>query len=69
MPIAEEDNSERLWYAITRGLYVGITLNNPLALAAVLGVSGSAMKGHKTQAKALAVFNELLAFNMVRVIQ
>ncbi|KAJ7907522.1 hypothetical protein B0H13DRAFT_1879462 [Mycena leptocephala] len=69
MPIAEEDNSECLWYAITRGLYVGITLNNPLTLAAVLGISGSAMKGHKTQAKALAVFNKLLAFNMVRVIQ
>jgi hypothetical protein len=69
MPIAEEDQSERIWYCITRGLYVGITLNNPLALAAVIGVSGGAMKGHKTQSKALAAFNELLAFNMVLVIQ
>jgi hypothetical protein len=65
----EEDNSKRLWYAITHSLYVGITLSNPLALVAVLGVSGSAMKGHKMQAKALAVINELLAFNMVRVMQ
>ncbi|KAJ7907846.1 hypothetical protein B0H13DRAFT_2331943 [Mycena leptocephala] len=58
MPIAEEDQSERIWYCITRGLYVGITLNNPLALTAVIGVSGGAMKGHKTQSKALAAFNE-----------
>ncbi|KAJ7884912.1 hypothetical protein B0H13DRAFT_2343483 [Mycena leptocephala] len=38
MPIAEDDTSERMWYCISRGLYVGITLSNPLALAAVVGV-------------------------------
>jgi hypothetical protein len=38
MPIAEDDISECLWYCISRGLYVGITLSNPLALAAVVGV-------------------------------
>jgi hypothetical protein len=69
MPVAEEDHSERIWYCITRDLYVGITLNNSLALAAVIGVSCGAMKGHKTQSKALAMFNEMLAFNMVSVIQ
>jgi hypothetical protein len=69
MPIAEDDTSERMWYCISRGLYVGITLSNPLALAAVVGVSGSSMKGHKTQAKAVAAFNEMLAFHMISVLQ
>ncbi|KAJ7676723.1 hypothetical protein DFH06DRAFT_1122029 [Mycena polygramma] len=68
IPIAE-DGDEGLWYAIYRGLYVGITLNNALASAAVVGVSGSSMKGHKTQDRAVAAFNEMLDYNQVVVIQ
>ncbi|KAJ6465536.1 hypothetical protein C8R47DRAFT_1079315 [Mycena vitilis] len=58
-----EDGDEDSWYAIYRGLYVGITLNNALASAAVVGVSGSSMKSHKTQDRALAAFNEMLRYN------
>ncbi|KAJ7435120.1 hypothetical protein B0H11DRAFT_2257619 [Mycena galericulata] len=63
LPIAEP-----IWYCITKGRYVGVTLNNALALAAVVGVSGGNMKGYKTQALALAAFNELLQYHMVAVI-
>ncbi|KAJ7930225.1 hypothetical protein B0H13DRAFT_2309928 [Mycena leptocephala] len=67
MPIAEDEHTggdAPSWYAITRGLYVGITLSNALAVSAVVGVCGSSMKGYTTQAFALAAFNELLAYNM-----
>ncbi|KAJ6518241.1 hypothetical protein C8R47DRAFT_1205305 [Mycena vitilis] len=64
-----EDGDETDWYAIYRGLYVGITLNNALATAAVVGVSGSSMKGHKTQDRALAAFNEMLLYHQIVVIQ
>ncbi|KAJ7918083.1 hypothetical protein B0H13DRAFT_2321739 [Mycena leptocephala] len=71
MPIAEDEHTggdAPSWYAITRGLYVSITLSNALAVNAVVGVRGSGMKGYTTQALALAAFNELLAYNMVAVI-
>ncbi|KAJ7825681.1 hypothetical protein B0H13DRAFT_1918550 [Mycena leptocephala] len=71
MPIAEDEHvgeDASPWYAITRGLYVGVTLSNALAVNAVVGVRGSGMKGYATQALALAAFNELLAYNMVAVI-
>ncbi|KAJ7812690.1 hypothetical protein B0H13DRAFT_1926024 [Mycena leptocephala] len=45
--IAEPDaveGEEKQWYAITRGLYVGVTLSNSLAVNAVSGVSRSGMK-------------------------
>ncbi|KAJ7642645.1 hypothetical protein DFH06DRAFT_1334029 [Mycena polygramma] len=64
-----EDGDEDLWYAIYRGLYVGITLNTALASAATVGVSGSSMKSHKTQDRALAAFNEMLNYNQIVVIQ
>ncbi|KAJ6557787.1 hypothetical protein B0H19DRAFT_1261385 [Mycena capillaripes] len=56
------------WYCITRGKYVGVTLSNALALAAVSGVSCSSMKAYKTQILAIESFNEMLAFGMVAVI-
>jgi hypothetical protein len=72
MPIAEpalpEGADSPAWYAITRGLYVGVTLCNPLAVNAVSGVPRSGMKGYKSQALALAAFNELLGYNMVAVV-
>ncbi|KAJ7093762.1 hypothetical protein C8R44DRAFT_890666 [Mycena epipterygia] len=57
-----------LWYCITAGRFVGVTLSNGMALAASQGVSNSQMKSHKTQALAVASFNELLGYNMVRVV-
>jgi hypothetical protein len=45
-----------------------VTLNNSLALAAVVGVSRSAMKSHKTQELAVAAFNEMLVYNLVHVL-
>ncbi|KAJ7097099.1 hypothetical protein B0H15DRAFT_797819 [Mycena belliarum] len=70
LPIAEDATGEETpaWYCITRGHYVGVTLSNPLALAAVSGVGSSSMKGYKTQALALAAFNQMLSFQMVVVI-
>ncbi|KAJ7669899.1 hypothetical protein DFH06DRAFT_1125308 [Mycena polygramma] len=73
MPIVETDivpdgEEGPKWYAITRGHYIGVTLSNPLAVNAVVGVSHSGMKGYKTQALALAAFNEMLRYNMVAVI-
>jgi hypothetical protein len=57
-----------LWYCITRGHFVGCTLSNALALNATLGVSGSAMKSYKSQALAVAAFNQLLGYQMITVI-
>ncbi|KAJ6448364.1 hypothetical protein C8R45DRAFT_948048 [Mycena sanguinolenta] len=62
------DDDPPLWYCITRGKYVGVTLSNPLALGAVVGVSGSRMKSYKTQLLALQAFNEMLDYHMVGVV-
>ncbi|KAJ7751469.1 hypothetical protein B0H14DRAFT_3513253 [Mycena olivaceomarginata] len=59
---------ETLWYCITRGKYIGLTTNNSLAMAAVIGVSRSSMKSYKTQALAVAAFNEMLQFNLVQIL-
>ncbi|KAK7019609.1 hypothetical protein R3P38DRAFT_3199259 [Favolaschia claudopus] len=57
-----------LWYCITRGKWVGVTRSNSLALGAVVGVSGSHMKSYKTQALALAAFNQSLNFRDVAIL-
>ncbi|KAJ7176157.1 hypothetical protein C8R43DRAFT_1118684 [Mycena crocata] len=57
-----------LWYCITKGRYVGITPSNPLALHAVTGVTGNAMKSYKTQAQALLAFNNFQRYGMVTVV-
>ncbi|KAJ7932990.1 hypothetical protein B0H13DRAFT_1856600 [Mycena leptocephala] len=66
--VAEDETSEEnpLWYCITKGLYVGVTLNNALALGAVSGVSRSSMKSFKSQVLVLACFNELLEYGMMK---
>lgn len=61
-------DSSPLWYCITRGHFVGCTLSNSLALNATLKVSGSAMKSYKSQALALAAFNDSLGYQMITVI-
>ncbi|KAJ7881949.1 hypothetical protein B0H13DRAFT_2344882 [Mycena leptocephala] len=58
----------RSYRPLVAGLYVGITLNNALALGAVSGVSRSTMKSFKSQVLALASFNELLGYGMVAVL-
>ncbi|KAJ7301533.1 hypothetical protein DFH08DRAFT_986302 [Mycena albidolilacea] len=63
-----ENESEGPWYSITRGLHVGVTLSNPIAVGAIAGVSRSAMAKHKTQAQAIAAFNEALNFGLVAVL-
>ncbi|KAJ7441678.1 hypothetical protein B0H11DRAFT_1749663, partial [Mycena galericulata] len=63
-----ENQETPLWYAVTKGRYVGVHLNHPMALNAVVGVSGNAMKSYKTQALALTAFNEMLDFGMVAVL-
>ncbi|KAJ7909715.1 hypothetical protein B0H13DRAFT_2330064 [Mycena leptocephala] len=64
----EEGTESPTWYCITRGHYIGVTTSNALAINAVVGVPTNTMKGHKTQAKAVAAFNELLSYHMVTVI-
>ncbi|KAJ7629775.1 hypothetical protein DFH06DRAFT_1338201 [Mycena polygramma] len=75
LPIAEPDIEHGVegeeaprWYAITSGLYVGVTSSHPLATHAVVGVRRSGMKGYGTQALALAAFNDFLRYNMVTVV-
>ncbi|KAJ7830848.1 hypothetical protein B0H13DRAFT_1915746 [Mycena leptocephala] len=57
-----------VWYCITKGRFIGVTLSNALALSATVGVSGFAMKGYKTQAIAVGVFNQMLGYRMVAVL-
>ncbi|KAJ7348645.1 hypothetical protein DFH08DRAFT_960026 [Mycena albidolilacea] len=56
---------EELWYCILKGKFVGVTQNHPLAVDAVLGVSNNSMRSYKTQALALAAFNNALAGTIV----
>jgi hypothetical protein len=64
-PATEDDDP--LWYCITSGSYVGVTQSHALAVAAVSGVSRSAMKSYKSQTLALAAFNDMLRLHMVVV--
>ncbi|KAK6980528.1 hypothetical protein R3P38DRAFT_2809194 [Favolaschia claudopus] len=66
-PIADGEEHP-VWYAITRGRHIGITLSNPFALAAIVGVSGGHMKKYKTQILALQAFNDSLTLGMVAVL-
>ncbi|KAJ7735168.1 hypothetical protein B0H16DRAFT_1278185, partial [Mycena metata] len=63
-----DDESSPIWYSITKGTFIGVTLNNAMALAATVGISGSCMKGYKTQALALGAFNEMQQFGLLAVI-
>ncbi|KAJ7784912.1 hypothetical protein DFH07DRAFT_763525 [Mycena maculata] len=66
-PVADGEDTP-LWYCITKGTFVGVHLNHALVLAAVSGVSGSAMESYKTQALAVDAFNEMLGFHgMVQI--
>ncbi|KAJ7687067.1 hypothetical protein B0H14DRAFT_3176746, partial [Mycena olivaceomarginata] len=70
-PVPEEAAAEGeapLWYCITRGRHIGVTLHNSLALAAVVGVSRSSMKSYKTQALAVSAFNDMLTYNLIQVL-
>lgn len=68
LTVEGENEPEGPWYTITRGLHVGVTVSNPIALGAVSGVSRSTMSKHKTQAQAVAAFNEALNFGLVAVL-
>ncbi|KAJ7173033.1 hypothetical protein C8R43DRAFT_944075 [Mycena crocata] len=68
MAIVEDDEEGKLWYAITRGRFVGITLSSALATNSTTRVPAGTQKSFKTQAGAVAAFNELLGFNMVSVV-
>ncbi|KAK7028699.1 hypothetical protein R3P38DRAFT_3190316 [Favolaschia claudopus] len=56
------------WYCISKGTFVGITLDQGLASLGTLGVSGATWKAHKSQAQALQAFNQYLDLHMVRVV-
>ncbi|KAJ7772554.1 hypothetical protein DFH07DRAFT_767875 [Mycena maculata] len=58
-----EDEDQRLWYCISKDTYIGVHTSHALAVAAVSGVSGSAMKSYKTQILAVDAFNELLGYH------
>ncbi|KAK7000236.1 hypothetical protein R3P38DRAFT_3219122 [Favolaschia claudopus] len=57
-----------VWYSITKGKWVGVTRSNSLAVGAVAGVSGSQMRSHKSQALALAAFNQSLTFQEIQIL-
>ncbi|KAJ7687790.1 hypothetical protein B0H16DRAFT_1221796, partial [Mycena metata] len=63
-----DDESGPTWYSISKGTFIGVTLSNHMALAATVGISGSHMKGYRTQALALAAFNEMQQFGLLGVI-
>lgn len=63
-----ENESDGPWYCITRGQHVGVTLSNALAVAAISGISRGMMNKHKTQAQAVAAFNEALEYNLVGIV-
>ncbi|KAJ7704199.1 hypothetical protein B0H16DRAFT_1482688 [Mycena metata] len=69
--IAEEalDDDVPAWYAIIRGRYVGVTLSNALALNATTGVSAGSMRKYKTQALAVAAFNEMLQYRLAALLE
>ncbi|KAK7020077.1 hypothetical protein R3P38DRAFT_3198679 [Favolaschia claudopus] len=56
------------WYCISKGTFVGITLDHGLASLGTVGVSGATWKAHKSQAQALQAFNQYLDFHMVSVV-
>ncbi|KAK7042097.1 hypothetical protein R3P38DRAFT_3178672 [Favolaschia claudopus] len=64
----ENEDDQPVWYSVTKGKYVGVVLNQGVALGAVAGVRGNRMKSFKTQAQAVHDFNEALAYNLVVVI-
>ncbi|KAK7053553.1 hypothetical protein R3P38DRAFT_3170894 [Favolaschia claudopus] len=66
--IPEPGGEDRRWYSIYKGKFVGVTASNGLALAATVGVSGGQMSSWKTQALALAAFNEAIDFHTVAVV-
>ncbi|KAJ7777829.1 hypothetical protein DFH07DRAFT_950883 [Mycena maculata] len=66
-PVPEGEDAP-LWYCITKGSYIGVTLSNDLVIAAVTGVSSSRMKSYKTQALALTAFNEAQSYGLLIVI-
>ncbi|KAJ7152748.1 hypothetical protein C8R43DRAFT_1127202 [Mycena crocata] len=68
LPAAQAPGSDDTWYCITKGHYVGITTSNALALNAVVGVTGNAMKSYKSQSLALLAFNDLQRYGMVAVV-
>ncbi|KAJ7169408.1 hypothetical protein C8R46DRAFT_1217109 [Mycena filopes] len=63
------DNGEH-WYAITKGLYVGVTNSTAIADGAVTRVSDALRINYKSQADAVNAFNQALALNigLVKVI-
>ncbi|KAK7043465.1 hypothetical protein R3P38DRAFT_3177874 [Favolaschia claudopus] len=63
----QTDEDTPVWYCISKGRYVGVTLIHAVALAAILGVSGGSMRSYKTQVKALEAFNNALDFHSVTV--
>ncbi|KAJ7744436.1 hypothetical protein DFH07DRAFT_963662 [Mycena maculata] len=68
LPIADDATLERYWYCVTKGRYVCVTLSHALAWAAISSVSGGVMKAYKSQADAIAAFNESLQYHMVTVV-
>ncbi|KAJ7795427.1 hypothetical protein B0H14DRAFT_3495967 [Mycena olivaceomarginata] len=58
---------EELWYCILKGKFVGVTQNHPLAIDTVLGMLNNSMRSYKTQALALAAFNNALTLSIVEV--
>ncbi|KAJ7081900.1 hypothetical protein C8R43DRAFT_1142884 [Mycena crocata] len=61
--------TDETWYAITRGLFVGVTNIHAFDLAATNRVSGAGHRGYASQAAALAAFNAAWLDGAVEVVK
>ncbi|KAJ7018724.1 hypothetical protein C8F04DRAFT_1277240 [Mycena alexandri] len=57
------------WFAITRGRYVGLTINSAISLNVVTGVPSGLSERFNSQAEALQHFNAALAAHAIAVFE
>ncbi|KAJ7605234.1 hypothetical protein DFH06DRAFT_1150625 [Mycena polygramma] len=67
-PLVSAGETDEMWYAITKGRFIGVTNIHALEQAAIIRVSGAAHKGYPTQAAALRAFNAALYYNACEVV-
>ncbi|KAJ7022831.1 hypothetical protein C8F04DRAFT_1272129 [Mycena alexandri] len=68
-PITAIPDSNEKWFAITRGRYVGLTINSAISLNAVTGVPSGLSERFNSQAEALQHFNAALAAHAIAVFE
>ncbi|KAJ7116754.1 hypothetical protein C8R46DRAFT_1239369 [Mycena filopes] len=64
-PLTPISNNGKHWFAITKGLYIGVTNSVSIADSAVTRISHALCTGFNSQQDALDAFNQALAFNIL----